>query len=132
MSTLRLVGLVGMGTGFVVLLPFYLLRAMGAGDVKLMAMVGAFLGPWPAFLAILSTGVAGGVIALGFLLWTGNLRRGFNNVISLMRQNLLTAPIGYVDLNVSPTVSAGKLPYGVAIAAGTIVFLVSRQLGFIH
>ena len=127
-----LVGLVGTGVGFIVFLPLYLLRAMGAGDVKLMAMVGAFLGPWPAVLAILWSSVAGGVLALGLLLWTGNVRRGFNNVISLMRGNLLTAPIGHVDLQVSAAVSAGKLPYAVAIAAGTIAFLVSRQLGFIH
>ena len=127
-----LVALSGMGVGFVAFLPLYFLRAMGAGDVKLMAMVGAFVGPWPAVLSVLWSCVAGGVLALGYLMWTGNARRGFGNVKTLVTSNFMTMSIGHVDLSVSPLVSAGKLPYGVAIASGTIAFLVVRQLGFIH
>ncbi len=37
--------LAGLGLGLLIMLPLYMLRALGAGDVKLMAMVGAFLGP---------------------------------------------------------------------------------------
>src|ERR1700751_1600311 len=39
----------GLLTGGGLFLPLYLLRGMGAGDVKLMAMVGAFVGPELAF-----------------------------------------------------------------------------------
>lgn len=126
-----LVALKGLGVGLVALLPLYLLRAMGAGDVKLMAMVGAFLGPWNALYAVLATLIAGGVLASGFLLWTGSVRRALQNISLILRGTLLTAPAGFVDLQVAPGTSAGKLPYGVAIAAGTIAYLLLKQLAFV-
>ena len=54
---------VGMALGMVLLLPFYAIRAMGAGDVKLMGMVGVFLGP-SEVLSVAVTFMAGGVLAL--------------------------------------------------------------------
>ena len=127
-----LVGVAGLSVGFIIFMPLYVLGVMGAGDVKLVAAVGAFLGPWPTILAILWSGVAGGVIALALLLWTGNARRAIGNIMSLIRHNLQMAPMGHLDLTVPSSVSAGKLPYATAIAAGTISFLVCRQLGFIN
>ena len=62
-AMLRL-GLAGMAAGGAIFLPLYLLRGMAAGDVKLMAMVGAFLGPATAALAAMLTVIAGGGVAL--------------------------------------------------------------------
>src|SRR3990170_3814958 len=45
----------GAAVGFGLFLPLYMLRVMGAGDVKLMTMVGAFLGPASALGAVLTT-----------------------------------------------------------------------------
>ncbi|MFP5305657.1 MAG: prepilin peptidase, partial [Gammaproteobacteria bacterium] len=50
-----------------VLLPLWLLRGMGAGDVKLMAAVGAHLGPVLGVAASLATLIAGGVLGIAVL-----------------------------------------------------------------
>ncbi len=57
------------------LLPLHLLGGMGAGDVKLMAMTGAFLGPGLAWQAALLALLAGGGLALGWLAWHRALGR---------------------------------------------------------
>lgn len=122
----------GLGVGLGMLLPFYMLRAMGAGDVKLMAMVGAFLGPWHTFLAVLATFLAGGVLAIAFLLANGSLRRGLLNVLLMSRVATLDVAAGSKPvLAVDDSISAGKLPYGVAIATGTIGYLVLKQFGIV-
>ncbi len=54
----------GLGVGMAMLMPFYLLKGMGAGDVKLMGVVGACLGPRQVFHAFLWTGLTGGLYAL--------------------------------------------------------------------
>lgn len=59
----------GVLVGFLMLLPFYALGGMGAGDVKLLAAVGSFLGPYGALLAGLFTLIAGGVLGVAMLLW---------------------------------------------------------------
>src|SRR5690349_17759206 len=66
--------LAGLGTGLVLLLPLYLLRIMGAGDVKLMAMTGAFLGAQETVGALLCVLLAGGGLALAAALRHGTLR----------------------------------------------------------
>lgn len=124
--------LAGMAVGFALTLPFYLVRGMAAGDVKLMAMAGSFLGPTAALYAVFWSFVAGGVLGLGYLVVT----RRFN----VLRQNVSDA-VGVGTLQVigghAPQVgitrvrSAGLLPFGVAIAVGTILFVIARGAGFV-
>jgi len=63
LAPLRL-GLAGAAVGGAIFLPLYLLRGMAAGDVKLMAMVGAFTGPAAAGVIAMLSFIAGGVLAL--------------------------------------------------------------------
>jgi prepilin peptidase CpaA len=102
---------------------------MGAGDVKLMAMTGAFLGLHDTLWALLATFVAGGVLSIVFALRSHSLRRLFGN-LALLAQGAALG--GGLRANTADTrASVGTLPYGVAIAGGTIGYLVLRQLGFL-
>jgi prepilin peptidase CpaA len=124
--------LAGLGLGLLLFLPLYLVRAMGAGDVKLLAMVGAFLGPGDTFYAALATMVVGGVLAILFVLMRGTARRLLYNLGSLFQLGFLSMAGGSKpNLQIGADVSAGKLPYGVAIAIGTIGYLITDQLGFL-
>jgi len=119
----------GIAVGFALLLPLYLLRATGAGDVKLMAMVGAYLGPWGVAWAALFSFIAGGVLALVVALGRGALGQLFANVRSMLYGTLLTAMTTGKTTITTPATSVGKLPYGVAIAIGTVVHAVMVQRG---
>ena len=119
----------GIAVGFALLLPLYLLRATGAGDVKLMAMVGAYLGPWGVAWAALFSFIAGGVLALVVALSRGALGQLFANVRSMLYGTLLSATTTGKTTITPPAVSVGKLPYGVAIAIGTVVHVVMVQRG---
>jgi prepilin peptidase CpaA len=68
-ATGLMLSLAGMVVGFVMLLPIYTIGALGAGDVKLLAVAGAFLGPEGALIAGLGTFVAGAVFGLAWLGW---------------------------------------------------------------
>jgi len=123
--------LAGIGLGLLLFLPLYVLRAMGAGDVKLLAMVGAFLGPLETFYAALASMVVGGVIAILYVLARGTAQRMWRNLTSLLQLGYLSAMSGIApNLRVTAEASAGRLPYGMAIALGTIAYLVSDRLGF--
>ena len=124
--------LMGLALGLMLFLPLYLLRAMGAGDVKLLGMVGAFLGPGDTFYAALATMIVGGMLAILFVLAKGKLQIMFRNLASVFQLGYLSVASGSTpNLQVAPQVSAGKLPYAVAIAIGTIGYLILHQLGFI-
>jgi prepilin peptidase CpaA len=121
----------GLAVGLGVLLPLYVLRVMGAGDVKLMAMVGAFLGASATLNAVLATLIAGGVLAMVLALLNGTVVRMVRNVAMMFKGTLLTFATGVGGLAVHGGPSAGKMPYGVAIATGTIAYLILAQLGLI-
>jgi prepilin peptidase CpaA len=124
--------LAGLGLGLAVFLPLYLLRAMGAGDVKLLAMCGAFLGPneiWRAALVVLITG---GLLGVVFVLANGSALRVYQNLTTVFRLGALDTLTGAVpSLRVPADLSAGRLPYGVAIAVGTATYLVLHQLAYL-
>ncbi len=124
--------LTGMGLGLLLFLPLYLLRAMGAGDVKLLAMVGAFLGAADTFYAALASMLAGGILAVLLVLARGTAPRLLQNLSALFRVSVLDAISGTIpSLHIATDASAGKLPYGIAIAVGTISYLVLHQLYFL-
>jgi prepilin peptidase CpaA len=118
--------LLGAATGLLLFLPLYLLRGMAAGDVKLMATIGACTGPAAAFDIAILAWCAGGAMALLLLAWRGRLRAALANLRSLLRPLLMRAA-GIPALAEPAGPSVGSMPYGLAIALGTIAFLWSRH-----
>lgn len=127
-----LAALTGLGMGMALLLPFYWLRAMGAGDVKLMGMVGAFLGPGQVLGAILGTFLIGGVMALVIALRAGAITRLLGNVKFMLLDGVVKMTMGQVPTMEDLSQSVGKLPYAVAIAVGTVGYLIWHRLRWVN
>ncbi|MBI3682907.1 MAG: prepilin peptidase [Acidobacteria bacterium] len=116
--------LAGFCIGAAFLLPFFLLRGMGAADVKLMAAIGAVAGKGNCVVIFLLTAVIGGILALGLLAWKGGLLRALKN-IGYICWDLIRFRLPYVshpDLTVDSP-KALSLPYAVPMALGSLVFL---------
>ena len=112
----------GWGTGFALFLPFFLLGGMGAGDVKLIACLGAWLGPTSAMWLALYAAMAGGVMGVMVALATGYLRQAVANVSLLL---LFWQTSGMKPLP-ALTLAEGRgprLPYAVPIAVGAVALL---------
>jgi prepilin peptidase CpaA len=111
-----------------VFLLFYLVRAMGAGDVKLAAALGCIIGPAASWQVMFFTAVAGGVMAIAVMVFTGRTLQTLRNTLAVAgfhaRHGLRTHPVVNLD---NPT--AVRLPYGLAFAAGTLYWAVVVQLG---
>jgi prepilin peptidase CpaA len=117
--------LVGLATGLAIFFPLFALGAMGAGDVKLMAAIGAWLG-WKAIIFVALYGsLAGGVLALIVAARRNYLRTAFRNVKMLVTYWWLEGvkPLPSLTLESKHSV---RLPYALAIAAGLAVTLWQR------
>jgi len=105
--------------GFALLFPFYLLRGMAAGDVKLLMMIGTWVGPVTALQIALATFLIGGVWSIVVILRRGKL----GQLMRSARNGCARWIPGASGLETMPPdqpASLGTLPYGVAIAAATI------------
>lgn len=115
--------LAGLAVGLLLLLPMYAMRALGAGDVKLMAMIGAFVGPGAVAGITLLTLLAGGVLALVVAGFNGRLKPMVFNTWQLIKYSMLRSLAGEVPKMEAPATPSGRLPYAVAIAAGAAPYL---------
>ncbi len=108
----------GLAIGLAVLLPLYALRLMGAGDVKLLAMVGAFVGAGQILAVSLFTLAAGGLLALVFAACQGQLKPLLANACRMAAFTGMTA-LGGRPLVAAPAAASGRLPYAIAIATAS-------------
>lgn len=108
--------LAGIGLGAVVFIVIAVLRLMGGGDAKLLLAVGALKGFSFLLQTLLFTALAGGVLAILFLIYRRLAWRTLSDMASRVFGRLvLQAPVG-----LTPTASAGKLRYSLAIAIGAV------------
>ncbi len=110
-------GALGLALGFFLLMPVYALGGLGAGDVKALAALGTWLGPWLTLMLFCYMAVAGGLMALAVLVYKGilwaRLRQYWNYLVSWV----LFRPTG-LSSGPGPQVEVKGLPYGVAMALG--------------
>jgi prepilin peptidase CpaA len=120
--------LLGAALAFLIYFPLYLLRGMGAGDVKLMAAIGSMVGAANWFGIFIITVLLGGVMAIILLLTRGKLLNSLSNIgFLLMRLASFKVPYAREELDISSSRSI-KLPHGVAIAGGSMLFLAASWL----
>jgi prepilin peptidase CpaA len=112
----------GWATGAALLLLPYALGGMGAGDVKLVGALGAWLGPGETFWLAMYTGIAGGAMALIVSALHGYLRRAWSNVWLLLAHWRVTGLRPFPELTLA-TSSGPRLAYAAPILVGTIVTL---------
>lgn len=112
----------GWVVGLALFLPFFMLGGMGAGDVKLLAGLGAWLGPAGVAWTALYAAIAGGVMALIVTLAGGYTRTALRNVGTILRfwQASGVRPVEGLTLSSS---AGPRLPYALPIAVGVMVTL---------
>jgi prepilin peptidase CpaA len=113
----------GAGVGLLSLLPLYAIGGMGAGDVKLMAGMGAWIGPWLTLWAFLSTAMVGGLMGLAMMAYSGNMI-GHIAMMKTISEEIMTVR-NPTELAVRAAERKPRmllLPYGIPIAVGSIAF----------
>jgi prepilin peptidase CpaA len=112
----------GWVAGLFLFMPLFLLGGMGAGDVKLLAALGAWLGPSDALWLAIYASLAGGVIAVVMALRNGYLKTAFDNIGGLVRFwwlfGLKPMPAMTLEHGKAP-----RLAYAVPVFVGTVVTL---------
>jgi len=118
----------GAGLALLVMLPLVLLRALGAGDWKLMGAVGAFLGPILFPFVLVGSIFVAGAMAVVQMIRTRRVIETFSNLAVLVQ--------GFFSfgLRANPAISLDnpvlmKLPFGVAVAGGTLICICAARWG---
>ena len=108
--------------GTILFFPMFALRGMGAGDVKLLAAVGAWLGPGQVVVVALATSIAGGVLGVAVALFHGYLTTAWRNLCTLLTHWRVMGIRPLPEMTLEGA-QGPRLAYAVPIAIGTMVTL---------
>jgi prepilin peptidase CpaA len=114
----------GLGLALLIYLPLYLIRAMGAGDVKFMAAIGALIGPQNWLNVFLTTAILGGIASLCLIVARNRLHVTLSN-LTIIAGELLKGRMPFhkdASLDVHDKRALG-LPHGTIIAISACIFL---------
>jgi len=119
--------LLGAGLGLLLLLPFVLVRSLGAGDWKLVGALGAFLGPQHLITVLFVTILVAGAMALVLVIWKGRVRQTLRN-LGRMLAAFLSFHLPGRELTLDNPESL-KVPFGVAVAIAVLVYTARQAWG---
>lgn len=121
------IALAGAAVGFGVLIVPWLMHGMGAGDVKLMAAIGAWFGPWMTLWAYVAGALIGGVIAVAMILNSGKVKHATTNMNTIMVK-LATPSAWFTEFGGAKTFgeTSQLLPYGIPLTIGSIAILIAH------
>lgn len=114
----------GLGLGLLLLFPFVLVRALGAGDWKLAGALGAFLGPGELLTVLALAVLVAGVMAVALVIYKRRVGQTIRNLGRLLFA-LATGHPGHPAVSLDNP-EALKVPFGVAVAIAAVVFVASR------
>jgi prepilin peptidase CpaA len=115
--------IVGTAVGLGLLLPAYAIGGMGAGDVKLLAGVGAWMWGTVTFYAFTVSAIVGGVIAIGMVLWRKSWNKHKNQFWSIVNEIVTVKdPEKLSEIAAERKPRMFLLPYGIPIAIGSIAY----------
>jgi len=118
-----LASLLGTLVGWALLMPSYAIGGMGAGDVKLLAGVGAWVHATHTFHAFCLTAIVGGLIAIGMVVYRRAWRKHWNQfVVILWEITTIRNPEELASIAAKRKHSMLLLPYGIPIMFGTILY----------
>jgi prepilin peptidase CpaA len=107
-----------------VFLVLYLIRTMGAGDVKLAAALGCIVGASASLPLMIATAIWGGVLAIAYMIVSGQVLRVLRSTLSVVGYHARHGLKAHPEVNLDNP-KALRLPYGLAFAAGTLYWTVS-------
>jgi len=121
----------GAAVGLAVLLPLYAIGGMGAGDVKLMAGVGAWIGAVHTLWAFAATAVVGGLMAVEMVAWSGDVIKHWVQFQAIGHEILTVRnPSKLAAIAAERKPRMKLLPYGIPIAVGSIAYFAYAGLLF--
>ena len=116
-------GLLGMTVGLLTLLPLYSIGGMGAGDVKLMAGIGAWMGVMPTVWAFVATVIVGAVMSVIMVLWSKEWEKHYGQFIMIIMEIFsVKDPRKLTDIAKERKPRMKLLPYGIPICIGSIAY----------
>ncbi len=111
-------GVLGLALGFALLICFYLKGGMGAGDVKALAALGAWLGPVSTLYLFIYMGLAGVPLIFFFLWQRGEIQAKFREWRTAISNRILLYRQSTSSAEAARPANADGLPYAVALALG--------------